>query len=40
MKIHGHRGLIGGEDLRIDPETGKEILEENKSLLDSEVGGV
>lgn len=40
VKIHGHRGMVGGKDLVLDPETGKTILDENKSLLGSEIGGV
>ena len=40
VQINGHRGLVGGKDLNVDPETGKLIFEENKSLLGSEIGGV
>lgn len=40
VHIEGHRGMISGEDLRVDAETGKIIHDENKSLLNSEVGGV
>lgn len=40
VTIHGHKGMIGGKDMRVDPETGKTIVEESKSLLGSEVGGV